>query len=321
MNSKIKNVALHAIQSEAESVATLADFINDDFENAVKVIHQSKGRVVISGIGKSAIIAQKIAATLNSTGTAALFMHAADAIHGDLGMVQKKDIVIVVSKSGESPEIKLLTPLIKNFGNTLIAILGNMNSYLANHADIILNTTVNKEACLNNLAPTSSTTVQMVMGDALAICLMELNGFTGKDFARYHPGGNLGKRLYLRVNDIYKQNEKPKVFDETSLKEIIIEISQGRLGATAVLNKHNKIIGIITDGDVRRMLEKTDNLSNIIAADILTANPKTIQPDAMAIEALETLRVFDISQLIVTDAANKYLGIIHLHDLLKEGII
>jgi arabinose-5-phosphate isomerase len=321
MRSKIQQVALLAIQTEAASVAGLEAFIDDSFEKAVVTVHQSKGRIVVSGIGKSAIVAQKIVATFNSTGTPSLFMHAADAIHGDLGMMKKEDIVIILSKSGESPEIKLLVPLIKNAGNTLIGMIGNMHSFLASHADIILNTTVEKEACPNNLAPTSSTAAQMVMGDVLAICLMELNGFSGKDFAKFHPGGNLGKRLYLRVVDLYKQNEAPKVLVSAILKEVIIEISKGRLGATAVVNEANEVIGIITDGDVRRMLEKTDNLGKIIAADILSKNPKTILPETMAIDALDLLRAHDINQILVTEKNNKYCGIIHLHDLLREGII
>jgi arabinose-5-phosphate isomerase len=321
MHSKIQQIALRTIGIETAAIAGLESFIDASFEKAVNSIHQSKGRLVVSGIGKSAIVGQKIIATLNSTGTPSLFMHAADAIHGDLGMMQADDIVIVISKSGESPEIKLLVPLIKNAGNLLIGMIGNTNSFLAQHADILLNTTVEKEACPNNLAPTSSTTAQMVMGDALAVCLMELNAFTGKDFAKFHPGGNLGKRLYLRVEDLYKQNAAPKVFENTTLKDAIIEISKGRLGATAVVNEADEVIGIITDGDVRRLLEKTDNLGNIVAADILSKNPKTILGELMAVEALEILRAHDISQLIVADSNKKYRGFIHLHDLLREGII
>lgn len=321
MTTDITKTALETINLEAEAVKNLAAYIDESFEKAVEIIQKSKGRVVISGIGKSAIVGQKITATLNSTGTAALFMHAADAIHGDLGMIQPDDIVIIISKSGESPEVKVLTPLVKSFGNLIIAIVGNIPSYLSMHADVVLNTTVDREACANNLAPTSSTTAQMVMGDALAVCLMNLNGFSGKDFARYHPGGNLGKRLYLRVEDLYKMNEQPKVLPNATLKEIIITISQNRLGATAVVDSEGSVIGIITDGDVRRMLENTDHLSAITAKDILTKNPKRLQPEVLAIEALEWLKKFDISQLIVTDADNKYLGILHLHDLIREGII
>ncbi|MCX6298201.1 MAG: KpsF/GutQ family sugar-phosphate isomerase, partial [Bacteroidetes bacterium] len=284
------------------------------------LIYASKGRLVISGIGKSAIVAQKIVATLNSTGTPALFMHAADAIHGDLGMIQEADIVLIISKSGESPEIKVLVPLIRNFGNTLIAMVGNMDSFLAKESAIVLNTTVSQEACPNNLAPTSSTTVQMVMGDVIAVCLMELNGFSQRDFAKYHPGGNLGKRLYLRVGELSKQNASPKVLASASLKEVIVEITQKRLGITAVVNEQNQIIGIITDGDLRRMLEKSSSLDQITAKDILTLNPKTIGADNLAVEALEILRNNDISALLVADN-NEYLGVLHLHDLVREGIV
>jgi len=321
MNSDIKNSAWRTIQLEAASIEGLKKFINEDFEKAVKSIHHSKGRVVITGVGKSAIVGQKIVATLNSTGTPALFMHAADAIHGDLGMVQQDDVVIIISKSGESPEIKVLVPLIRNFGNKLIGMCGNKNSILAVQSDHFLNTTVNKEACPNNLAPTSSTTAQMVMGDALALCLMELNEFTGKDFARYHPGGNLGKKLYLKVDDVYKLNEKPAVKKDASLKDVIFEISRGRLGATAVVDEAGKITGIITDGDVRRMLEKTSDVSKIKAADITTPNAKIIQPGMLAMEAFETLKKFDINQLLIADSNGIYFGILHLHDLIREGII
>lgn len=320
MNLSIQQTALRTIELEAQSVAGLAAFIDSDFEKAIQAIHASKGRLVISGIGKSAIIAQKIVATLNSTGTPSLFMHAADAIHGDLGMVQEEDVVLVISKSGESPEIKVLVPLIQNFGNILIGMVGNMDSFLANQASIVLNTTVSKEACPNNLAPTSSTTVQMVMGDIIAVCLMQLNGFSGRDFAKYHPGGNLGKRLYLRVEDISKHNAQPKVLETSSLKEVIVEITEKRLGQTAVVDVNNQVIGIITDGDLRRMLEKSSSLENIKATDILTRNPKTIGPDKLAVEALDILRENDISGLLVTEN-NQYLGVLHLHDLVREGIV
>ena len=320
MNQSIQKTALRTIELEAASVAGLLAFINANFEKAINVIHASKGRLVISGIGKSAIVAQKIVATLNSTGTPALFMHAADAIHGDLGMIQEADIVLIISKSGESPEIKVLVPLIRNFGNTLIAMVGNMDSFLAKESAIVLNTTVSQEACPNNLAPTSSTTVQMVMGDVIAVCLMELNGFSQRDFAKYHPGGNLGKRLYLRVGELSKQNASPKVLASASLKEVIVEITQKRLGITAVVNEQNQIIGIITDGDLRRMLEKSSSLDQITANDILTLNPKTIGADNLAVEALEILRNNDISALLVADN-NEYLGVLHLHDLVREGIV
>lgn len=321
MNVNIVETALRTIRLEAESVAGLTHFIDADFEKAVHAVHSSAGRLVVTGIGKSAIISQKIVATLNSTGTPSLFMHAGDAIHGDLGMIQEDDIVLIISKSGESPEIKVLVPLIKRFKNIIIGMIGNKESFLAKHSDIILNTTVSQEACPNNLAPTSSTTAQMVMGDALAVCLMELNNFSGKDFAKYHPGGNLGKRLYLRVEDVYKMNAAPLVTIQAGLKEVIIEITKGRLGATAVLDDDNKIAGIITDGDIRRLLENTDDIRQIKASDFLIKNPKSIEKDALAIQALEKMKQYDINQLLVTDNLNNYAGIIHLHDLIREGII
>lgn len=320
MNAIIRQTALHTIELEARSVAGLAAFVDDSFEKTVDLIHKSKGRLVISGIGKSAIVGQKIVSTLNSTGTPSLFMHAADAIHGDLGMVQKDDVVLIISKSGESPEIKVLVPLIRNFGNTLIGMVGNTGSFLAQNSDLVLNTTVSKEACPNNLAPTSSTTAQMVMGDVLAVCLMQLNGFTGQDFAKYHPGGNLGKRLYLRVADLITANEKPAVLPGASLKEVIVEITEKRLGVTAVTDNSNHVIGIITDGDLRRMLEKSNDISSITAKDILSPHPKTIAASVLAVEALDVLRKNDISQLIVEEEGI-YLGILHLHDLVREGIV
>jgi arabinose-5-phosphate isomerase len=320
MNAAIIQSALDTIELEAASVAGLRNFIDAAFEKSVYIIHQSKGRLVVSGIGKSAIVAQKIVATLNSTGTPSLFMHAADAIHGDLGMIQKDDVVLIVSKSGESPEIKVLVPFIKNFGNALIGMVGNMNSFLAKESNLVLNTTVSQEACPNNLAPTSSTTAQMVMGDALAVALMQVNGFTGYDFAKYHPGGNLGKRLYLRVDDLYKNNEQPKVLASATLKEVIVEITAKRLGVTAVVNEENKVVGIITDGDLRRMLERSNTIETITAKDILSPHPKTIEPEVLAIQAFEVFKQYNISQLIVTKN-NFYLGIVHIHDLVKEGII
>jgi arabinose-5-phosphate isomerase len=320
MSISIKQVALRTIALEAESISGLASFINDDFEKTVTAIANCKGRVVVSGIGKSAVIAQKIVATFNSTGTPSVFMHAADAIHGDLGMVQQDDIVIVISKSGESPEIKVLVPLVRNFGNTLVAIVGSMDSYLAKNATVVLNTTVAQEACPNNLAPTTSTTAQLVMGDALAVCLMELKGFQSNDFAKFHPGGMLGKKLYLRVSDLYADNEKPKVLSGQSLKEVIVEMTAKRLGITAVVNKENDLLGIITDGDLRRMLEKNTAIEKIIADDIMTKDPQAIGPDEMAVDALDLLRKKGISQLAVIENG-KYLGIIHLHDLIREGLI
>lgn len=321
MMSNLLTTAKRTIQLEAQSIAGLADFLNEDFEKAVHRIAASKGRVVISGVGKSAIVAQKIVATLNSTGTPSLFMHAADAIHGDLGMIQKDDVVMLLSKSGESAEIKVLVPLIKNFGNVLIGMGGNAYSFLSKNCDCFLNTTVSQEACPNNLAPTTSTTAQMVMGDALAICLMELAGFSGKDFAKFHPGGNLGKRLYLRVQDLYSDNLKPQVLETASLKEVIMEISNKRLGATAVINAAGKVTGMITDGDLRRMLEKDTSTIQITAADILCSNPKIIFADELAVNALEQLRHNDISQLIVVNKSEIYLGILHIHDLVREGIV
>ncbi len=321
MNTSSFDTAIRTIRLEAESVADLAKYINEDFDKTVEAVYKSAGRFVVSGVGKSAIIAQKIVATLNSTGTPSLFMHAADAIHGDLGMIRKEDVVMLVSKSGESPEIKVIIPLIKNFGNILVAMCGNSRSFLVRNSNFFLNTTVTKEACPNNLAPTSSTTAQMVMGDALAVCLMEKAGFNGQDFSKFHPGGNLGKRLYLKVKDLYLYNSKPAVLPSSGLKEVIVEITKNRLGATAVVTEEGKITGIITDGDLRRMLEKSDTLDNIKADDILSPDPKTIFADELAVNALEVLRNNDISQLIVINKNEDYLGMLHLHDLIKEGII
>ena len=320
MNLKIVNAAKKTIALEATSIKNLENFIDENFIEAVNKINQCKGRVVVTGIGKSAIVGQKIVSTFNSTGTPSLFMHAADAIHGDLGMVQQDDVVIIISKSGDSPEIKVLVPLIKNFKNTVVAITGNLQGYLALNADIIINSTVEQEACPNNLAPTTSTTAQMVMGDALAVALMELKGFNTADFARYHPGGNLGKRLYLRVEDLFDKNASPKVKMEASLKEVIVEITSKRLGATAVVDENNLLKGIITDGDLRRMLEKNIFSNTITAKDIYTTNPKTTEPETLAITALELMRKNDISQLVIAKN-NVYLGILHLHDLMREGIV
>ena len=320
MSDSIKQVALRTVELEAKSITGLSAFIDDDFEKAVNTIANSKGRLVVSGIGKSAVIAQKIVATLNSTGTPSIFMHAADAIHGDLGMVLKDDIVLIISKSGESPEIKALVPLVRNFGNIIIGMVGSLQSYLAKNSTIILNTTVEQEACPNNLAPTTSTTAQLVMGDALAVCLMELKGFQSDDFAKFHPGGLLGKKLYLKVADLINNNEKPKVLPTQSLKEVIVEMTQKRLGITAVVDTSNKLIGIITDGDLRRMLEKNTAIDSIKAGDIMTSNPKTIEPDKLAVDALNLLRKNEITQLAVTANGN-YEGILHLHDLIREGLI
>jgi arabinose-5-phosphate isomerase len=317
---KIIPFALRTIELETNAINGLKLFINDDFVKAVKAIANSKGRLIVSGIGKSAIIAQKIVATLNSTGTPAVFMHAADAIHGDLGMIQTDDIVLVISKSGNSPEIKVLAPLVKNFGNTLIGMVGNTESFLAQNSDIVLNTTVEQEACPINLAPTSSTTAQMVMGDALAVCLMEIKEFSSSDFAKFHPGGALGKKLYLRVEEMAVQNAKPKVLPTATIKEVIIEMTAKRLGAAVVVNEAENVLGIITDGDLRRMLEKADSFENLQAKDIMSSNPKTIEADILAVYAMDEMRRHDISQLVVTNN-DVYAGIIHLHDLVKEGII
>jgi arabinose-5-phosphate isomerase len=317
---KIRASGLNIIRKETAAISAMESYINDDFVRAVELIAACSGRVVISGVGKSAIIAQKIVATFNSTGTPAAFMHAADAIHGDLGMVGDGDLLMIISKSGESPEIKLLLPLLARDKNKLIGMAGNENSLLAKKADIFLNTTVAEEACLYNLAPTSSTTAQLVMGDALAITLMELKGFNSTDFARFHPGGTLGKKLYLRVNDIYIHNAKPAVGPDASLKEVIMEMTSKRLGATAVVGGAQELLGIITDGDLRRMLEKNSNQATVHAKDIMSSKPTTIQKDALAVEALEVLRSKDISQLPVMEG-KVYAGFIHIHDLIKEGII
>src|SRR3954471_23438112 len=285
----ILNAALKTIAMEAEAIRQLASQLDDEFENAIHALAECKGRIVVSGIGKSAIIAQKIVATLNSTGSPAIFLHAADAIHGDLGIVQQEDVVVIISKSGESPEIKVLVPLIKNFGNCLVAITGSMNSYLAKKSDFVLNTTVDQEACPNNLAPTTSTTAQLVMGDAIAVCLMEKRGFAMEDFAKLHPGGALGKKLYLRVSDLYQDHEKPEVKTDQSVKEVIMEMTRKRLGVTGVTGNDGKLVGIITDGDLRRMLEKSDTIQNISAGDIMTQNPKTIGPSEMAVNALDLM--------------------------------
>ena len=320
MQQIIRQTAIRTIELEAQAVSGLSAFINDDFEKAVNAIKNCSGRIVLSGIGKSAVIAQKIVATFNSTGTPAIFLHAADAIHGDIGMMQQDDVALIISKSGNSPEIKVLVPLIKNFGNILIGMVGNEDSYLTTHADIILNTTVDQEACPNNLAPTSSTTAQLVMGDAIAVVLMELKGFGSDDFAKFHPGGTLGKKLYLRVADLYSINEKPKVLPLQNLKEVIVEMTKKRLGVTAVVDHSDTLLGIITDGDLRRMLEKNRPIETVIAADIMTSDPKQIQPDALAVDALDLMRKHEITQLIVCDEG-KYKGIIHLQDLIKEGLI
>lgn len=315
----LKTIAINTINDESLAIAKLVNSVNDDFLACIEMILQSKGRVIVTGIGKSAIVGQKIVATMNSTGTPASFLHAADAIHGDLGMVRKEDVVICISKSGETPEIKILLPLLKEYGSSLIAMVGNTSSFLAKQADRVIDTTIEKEACPNNLAPTSSTTAQMVMGDALAVCLLEARGFTPGDFARFHPGGSIGKQLYLKVSDLYPRNQVPVVFHDDDLRKVIIEISSKRLGATAVL-KGKKLIGIITDGDLRRMLEKNTGTAGLCAADIMSANPRTIAPDVLVVNALALMRESNITQLLVVDK-NSYKGVIHIHDILKEGIL
>ncbi|QSS96447.1 SIS domain-containing protein [Psychroflexus sp. ALD_RP9] len=317
--SNIQTLAKETIELQAKAIANLVESVNDDFEQAVKLIYNCKGRVVITGIGKSAIIANKIVATMNSTGTPAIFMHAADAIHGDLGNIQQDDVVICISKSGNTPEIKVLIPLLKNFKNPLIAITGNKTSFLGTQAHHVLNSYVSKEACPNNLAPTTSTTAQLVMGDALAVALLNLRGFTSQDFARYHPGGALGKALYLRVSDLIAQNEKPQVSPEASIKEVIVEISEKMLGVTAVID-NAEVVGVITDGDLRRMLKNNDDFSRLKAKDIMSVSPKTISHDAMAVDALEVLEANDISQIIALENTT-YAGVVHIHNLVKEGII
>jgi len=315
----IKKIAIQTLEIEAASISGLLKYINDDFVKTIELILESKGRVVITGIGKSANICQKIVATLNSTGTPSLFMHAADAIHGDLGNVLKDDVVICISKSGDTPEIKSLVPLVKNFGNSLIAITGNPNSFLGKQSNYVLNTHVEKEACPNNLAPTSSTTAQLAMGDALAVCLLKSRGFDSTDFAKLHPGGTLGKKLILKVADIYPDNEKPNVAPDSSIKDVILEISSSRLGITAV-TKNNVLVGIVTDGDLRRMLESSSDINSLSAKDIMTSTPKTIDENEMATTALKQMQNNNITQLVVVNKST-YLGVIHLHDLLKEGIV
>ena len=311
--------ARKTILSESESIANLIQYLDEDFAKAAEIIYQSKGRLVVTGIGKSAIIANKMVATLNSTGTPSLFLHAAEAIHGDLGMVQPGDVVICISKSGNSPEIKVLVPLLKRFGNVLIGMTANKNSFLGKESDYVLHAYVENEACPNNLAPTNSTTAQLVLGDALAVCLMELNNFKSEDFAKYHPGGALGKKLLLRVGDMLDDTHKPVVSPDCSIKKAIVEISEKRLGVTAVV-ENEKVIGIITDGDIRRMLNDRDNIAGVLARDIMTHNPKTIKSTDMAVDALNTMENFSITQLVVVDNG-EYKGILHLHDILKEGIV
>ncbi|MCL4131093.1 UNVERIFIED_CONTAM: hypothetical protein GTU68_022509, partial [Idotea baltica] len=315
----IINTAKQTIDTEGKAILNLANLVNADFSDAVKLIYNSKGRVIITGIGKSAIIASKIVASLNSTGTPSVFMHAADAIHGDLGLILQDDVVICISKSGNTPEIKVIVPLIKRAKNKMIAITGNPDSFLGKEADYVLNAFVDKEVCPNNLAPTTSTTAQLVIGDALVVCLLELRQFSSTDFAKNHPGGALGKKLYLKVDDISSVNEKPKVNSDASIKDVIIEMTEKMLGVTAVI-ENGKIIGIVTDGDLRRMLTKTSNFTGLTAKDIMSANPKRISSDKMAVDAKEIMETYGISQLLVENNG-KYAGVVHIHDLVKEGII
>jgi arabinose-5-phosphate isomerase len=323
LGKNIKKIAREVLINESLAIQNLTNFIDDSFEACVNEIYSASGRVVITGVGKSAIIANKIVATLNSTGTPALFMHAADAIHGDLGMIQKQDIVICISKSGNTPEVKVLIPLLKRRGAKLVALVSNTNSYLAQQADFILNATIAEEACPNNLAPTTSTTAHMALGDALAVCLLELRNFSSKDFAEFHPGGSLGKQLYLKVSDIYINNQLPLVGPESPLKDVIMEISSKRLGCTAVVDNDRNLLGIITDGDLRRMLEKSSDLTQLAhlqAASIMSPNPKRIEKDEFAVKALHEMQANNITQLVVLEGT-KVAGFIHLHDLLKEGIV
>ena len=318
--NKIIDSALRTIDIEMSALSGLRAQIDDNFVEVVELIANANGRLIVTGIGKSANIATKIVATFNSTGTPAVFMHASDAVHGDLGIIQKNDIVLMLSKSGNTPEIKVLIPLIKNFGNKIIGLTANEASFLAKNADYLLHTPMEKEACPNNLAPTTSTTLQLVMGDALAVALLDYKGFNDRDFAKYHPGGSLGKRLYLRVKDVIVNNEKPVSTPKDLMKDVIIEITKKRLGATAIID-NGELKGIITDGDVRRLLQKNDEIAGITASEVMSANPKTITAEALAVDALHKMQQYNISQLVVVDEQGQYAGMIHLHDLLKEGII
>lgn len=318
----IKEVAKKVIADEAKAIQNLTDSIDDDFEKVVNLIYNSKGRVIVTGIGKSAIIAQKIVATLNSTGTPSVFMHAADAIHGDLGMICHDDVVICISKSGNTPEIKVLIPLIRNVGNDqIVAMVSNTDSFLAQNAAYVLKAQVDREACPNNLAPTNSTTAQLVMGDALAICLIQCRSFSSRDFAKYHPGGSLGKRLYTRVSDVFDRENTPRVSPEDGIRKVIVEMSGGRLGAVAVTDEQNHLLGIITDGDLRRMLEKYKDVDPLKAKDVMSLSPKTISEEELAYNAFQKMEKNSITQLIVTGEENVYRGMVHIHDILREGVV
>lgn len=320
MQNEIKEKIENTLKVEANALLFLSKHVTPDMCMAVESILNSRGRLIVTGIGKSAIIAQKIVATFNSTGTNAIFMHAADAIHGDLGMIKEEDIVLCISKSGDTPEIKVLVPLIKGFGNTLISMVSNANSYLAAQADYVIYLPMELEADPNNLAPTTSTTLQVAMGDAMAVSLLSIKGFSAEHFAKFHPGGSLGKQLYLKVSDLIVHNERPKVYTHDSIQQIIVEISSRRLGATAVLDDNENLKGIITDGDLRRMLETQDNVSKILAQDIMNYSPKMVQIDSLAVDALAIMRKFSISQLLVVDDI-RYKGVVHIHDLIREGIV
>lgn len=317
----IQQTAKEVLLQEAEAIKHLTEYIDDSFQKLVEEILSLRGRVIVTGIGKSAIIANKIVATLNSTGTPSIFMHAADAIHGDLGMIREGDLAICISKSGNTSEVKVLVPLLKRTGIKIAALVSNTESYLAKQADFILNATISEEACPNNLAPTTSTTAHLALGDALAICLLEQRNFTSRDFARYHPGGSLGKQLYLKVDDIIAGNECPKVLPQASIKDVIFEISSKRLGATSVTDSNDALLGIITDGDVRRMLEKYTDLATLKASDIMTASPRAVGSGEYAVKALKMMEDFNITQLVVVSKGNQVVGFVHLHDLLKEGIV
>lgn len=318
----IKEVAKNVIADEAEAICRLGDYIDDDFVKVVDLIYKSKGKVIITGIGKSAIIAQKIVATLNSTGTPAVFMHAADAIHGDLGMVCHDDVVICVSKSGNTAEIKVLIPLIRNVGNNqIVGMVSNTDSFLAHNAEYVIKAKVDREACPNNLAPTNSTTAQLVMGDALAICLIQCRNFSSRDFAKFHPGGSLGKRLYTRVSDVYDSENRPQVSEEDGIRKVILEMSGGRLGAVAVTDETARLLGIITDGDLRRMLEKYQNIDTLKAKDIMSVAPKTISEEELAYNAFQKMEKNSITQLVVVGEGDLYKGMVHIHDILREGVV
>ena len=318
----IKEVAKKVIADEAEAICRLGDYIDDDFVKVVDLIYKSKGKVIITGIGKSVIIAQKIVATLNSTGTPAVFMHAADAIHGDLGMVCHDDVVICVSKSGNTAEIKVLIPLIRNVGNNqIVGMVSNTDSFLAHNAEYVIKAKVDREACPNNLAPTNSTTAQLVMGDALAICLIQCRNFSSRDFAKFHPGGSLGKRLYTRVSDVYDSENRPQVSEEDGIRKVILEMSGGRLGAVAVTDETERLLGIITDGDLRRMLEKYQNIDTLKAKDIMSVAPKTISEEELAYNAFQKMEKNSITQLVVVGEGDLYKGMVHIHDILREGVV